>query len=69
MKRSNLAVCPYGDLFVPIPMLNLKDKVTKGNMLCNDALNLLRLRGMNVTYLCYDSTLPFRRLCCEECKK
>ncbi|CAF4423377.1 unnamed protein product, partial [Adineta steineri] len=26
-------------------------------------------RGMNVTYLCYNSTLPFRRLCCEECKK
>jgi hypothetical protein len=50
-------------------MLNLIDKFTMGNMLCVDALNLLRSRGMNVTFLCYDSMLPFRRLCCEECKK
>ena len=50
-------------------MLNLKDKMMKGNMLCSDALDLLRSRGMNVTYLCYNSNLPYRRLCCEECKK
>ncbi|CAF0963764.1 unnamed protein product [Adineta steineri] len=69
MNESDLANCPYGDLFVPIPMLNLMDKFTSGNMLCADALDLLKTRGMNVTYLCYNSTLPFRRLCCEECKK
>ncbi len=69
MKRKDLAICPYGDLFVPIRMLNLKDKMMTGNMLCPDALNLLRARGMNVTHLCYDSTLPYGRLCCEECKK
>ncbi len=50
-------------------MLNLKDKIMRGNMLCPDALNLLRTRGMNITYLCYNSVLPYRRLCCEECKK
>jgi hypothetical protein len=69
IKRNNLSTCPYGDLFVPISMLNLKDKIMKGNMLCSDALNLLRARGMNVTYLCYDSMFPYGRLCCEECKK
>ncbi len=68
-QRNRLDICPYGDLFVPIFMLNLKDKIMKGNMLCPDALNLLRTHGMNVTYLCYKSTLPYRRLCCEECKK
>ncbi len=50
-------------------MLNLMDQFTMGNMLCPDALNLLRTRGISVTHLCYDSTLPYRRLCCEECKK
>jgi hypothetical protein len=50
-------------------MLNLNDKMIKGNMLCPDALNLLRARGMNITYLCYNSILPYGRLCCEECKK
>ncbi|CAF1095072.1 unnamed protein product [Adineta ricciae] len=69
MNETDLAQCPYGDLFVPIPMLNLMDKYTSGNMLCTDALDLLRSRGLNVTHLCYDSTFPFRRLCCEECKK
>ncbi|CAF0758772.1 unnamed protein product [Rotaria sp. Silwood1] len=69
MKQTDLDICPYGDLFVPIHMLYLADKSRTGNMLCPDALNLLRSRGMNVTYLCYESTLPFRRLCCEECKK
>ena len=70
MKQNDLVNCPYGDLSVPISMLNLMDKNSeKGNMLCPDALNLLRSRGMNVTYLCYDSKLPFHRLCCEECKK
>lgn len=68
-KEIDLPNCPYGDLFVPIPMLNLMDRFMMGNMLCSDALDLLRSRGMNVTYLCYDSNLPFRRLCCEECKK
>ncbi len=61
--------CPYGDLLIRISMLNLPDKLTAGNMLCPDALNLLRSRGINVTHLCYNPTLPFRRLCCEECKK
>ncbi|CAF2938361.1 unnamed protein product [Rotaria sp. Silwood2] len=69
MKRNDLALCPYGDLFVPIRMLNLKDKLMTGNMLCSDALNLLRAHGMNVTYLCYNSILPYQRICCEECKK
>ncbi|CAF2760536.1 unnamed protein product [Rotaria sp. Silwood2] len=69
MKQTDLDICPYGDLFVPIQMLYLADKFQTGNMLCPDALNLLRSRGMNVTYLCYESTLPFHRLCCEECKK
>ncbi len=69
MKQNALDNCPYGDLFVPIPMLNLMDQFTMGNMLCPDALNLLRTRGISVTHLCYDSTLPYRRLCCEECKK
>lgn len=69
LKQSDLALCPYGDLFVPISMLNLKDKFMRGNMLCSDALNLLRKLGMNVTHLCYDSIFPYRRLCCEECKK
>lgn len=50
-------------------MLNLMDKSTSGNMLCSDAFNLLRTRGINVAHLCYNSTSPFRRLCCEECKK
>lgn len=61
--------CPYGDLFVPMAMLSLTNTYTEGNMLCTDALKLLRTRGMNVTHLCYDSTMPYRRLCCEECKK
>jgi len=69
IKQTDLSICPYGDLFVPISMLNLKDKMMRGNMLCPDALNLLRARGMNITYLCYNSNLPYRRLCCEECKK
>ncbi len=69
IKRTDLDICPYGDLFIPISMLNLKDKIMRGNMLCPDALNLLRTRGMNITYLCYNSVLPYRRLCCEECKK
>ena len=69
IQRNGLDICPYDDLFVPIAMLNLKDKITKGNMLCSEALNLLRSRGMNVTHLCYKSTLLYRRLCCEECKK
>ncbi|CAF0872461.1 unnamed protein product [Rotaria sordida] len=51
MKPNDLALCPYEDLFVPIPMLNLKDKLMKGNMLCSDAFNLLRTRGMNVIHL------------------
>ncbi|CAF0804449.1 unnamed protein product [Rotaria sordida] len=69
MKQTDLDICPYGDLFVPIPMLYLSDKSTTGNMLCADALNLLKSRGMNVTHLCYNSPLPIHRLCCEECKK
>ena len=68
-NETDLASCPYGDLFVPTPMLNLMDKFVIGNMRCPDALNLLRSRGINVTHLCYNSTLPFRSLCCEECKK
>lgn len=68
-NATDLAQCPYGDLFVPVPMLSLTDRYNMGNMLCPDALNLLRARGINVTHLCYESTLPFRRLCCEECKK
>lgn len=69
MKKTDLSHCPYGDLFIPIPMLNLIDLTTRGNMRCPDALNLLRSRGLNVTQLCYNSTLPYERLCCEECKK
>lgn len=69
MIKSDVDNCPYGDLSVPIPMLNLMDRFTPGNMHCADALNLLRSRGMNVTYLCYDTSLPYYRLCCEECKK
>ena len=68
-NETDLAQCPYGDLFIPVPMLNLMDRYTMGNMLCPDALNLLRSRGINVTHLCYESALPYRRLCCEECKK
>ena len=40
-----------------------------GNMRCPDAFNLLRSRGTNVAHLCNNTTLPYRRLCCEECKK
>jgi hypothetical protein len=69
INQTDLVQCPYGDLLVPISMLHLMDKFTMGNMLCADAFNLLRSRGINVTHLCYASTLPFRRLCCEECKK
>lgn len=69
INETDLAQCPYGDLFVPIPILSLADRYSLGNMLCPEALNLLRSRGINVAYLCYESTLPYRRLCCEECKK
>ncbi|CAF3681690.1 unnamed protein product [Rotaria sordida] len=34
MKPNDLALCPYEDLFVPIPMLNLKDKLMKAE--CED---------------------------------
>jgi hypothetical protein len=69
VKSNTTAFCPYGDLFVPTSMLNLEDVETSGNMLCPQALNLLRSQGMNVRHLCYNSNLPFQRLCCEECKK
>ncbi|CAF4283092.1 unnamed protein product, partial [Rotaria magnacalcarata] len=69
MEKTDLDNCPYGDLFVPIQMLRLVDKLSTGKMLCPDALNALRSRGMNVTYLCYESSIPYYRLCCEECKK
>jgi hypothetical protein len=68
-NETNSANCPYGDLSIPISMLNIMDTFTMGNMFCPDAFNLLRSRGINVTHLCYNSILPFRRLCCEECKK
>ena len=61
--------CPYGDLYLPIQMLRLTNEYTSGNMLCPEALNLLRSRGVDVTHLCSDLSKPFRRLCCEECKK
>ncbi|CAF3319717.1 unnamed protein product [Rotaria socialis] len=69
MKSNKLALCPYGDLFVPISMLNLKEQLMADNMACSNAINLLQAYGINVTYLFYDSILPYRRLCCEECKK
>jgi hypothetical protein len=69
INRTNLEICPYGDLYIPISMLNIFDTYTVGNMLCPNALTLLRSHGVDVAHLCYNSTLPFRRLCCEECKK